>query len=423
MSYDVFSEDQRDKNDSWVEALSRLKVCIRTFGCAYNEGDSSRLATILESKGCTIVKDPSDADAIILNTCIVIETTERKMVKEILSYDGRQVFVTGCLPLARPELCHSWQVTGVINPDSIHRLSDEISPKYADAVCVIQVGPGCTGSCRYCITRVARGYMRSIPEESIIQSIGDASGGGVVEIRLAGQDLSSYGHDIPGFSLVTLMRGVPRLAETCKIRTGMMNPVTLLPIAEEVAQAMRDGPFFHFLHLPVQSGSDRVLEMMGRGYTVHEVLEIVDLFRSVIPGITIATDFITGFPGETEADHLASVGLMERMRPGMVNVTRYSWRPGTGMGREGELPERIRKDRSRELIRISYAAMLASNEKTIGSIEKVVVTEALRAGSVMARTGSYGGVVIQGEYPPGTQLYCRITRCTPHYRIGEPVNR
>lgn len=423
MIYDVLSEDERDTSDSWVKALSGQRVCIRTFGCAYNDGDSSRLATILESNGCTIVTDPEDADAIILNTCIVIETTERKMVKEMQSYDGRQIYVTGCLPPARPELCQNGRVTGVINPDSIHRLSTGISPVYTDAVHVIQVGPGCTGSCRYCITRVARGYMRSIPEESIIQSIRYASDSGVVEIRLAGQDLSSYGHDTPGFSLVTLMGGVPHLGETCRIRTGMMNPATLLPIAEEVALAMRDGPFFHFLHLPVQSGSDRVLGMMGRGYTVHEVLEIVDLFRSVIPGITIATDFITGFPGETEADHLASVWLLERMRPGMVNVTRYSWRPGTGMGREGELPERIRKDRSRQLIRISYAAMRASNEKTIGSIEKVVVTEALRAGSVMARTGSYGGVVIQGGYPPGAQLYCRITGCTPHYRIGEPVNR
>lgn len=423
MSYDELSEDERVTSDSWVEAFTRLRVCIRTFGCAYNEGDSSRLVTILESKGCTIVQDPSDADVIILNTCIVIGTTERKMVKEMRSYDGKRVFVTGCLPLARPELCQNGQVTGVITPDSIHRMSAGVSSVYSDPVHVIQVGPGCTGSCRYCITRVARGYMRSIPEESIIQSIRDASSSGVVEIRLAGQDLSSYGHDTPGFSLATLMRGVPRLSGTCKIRTGMMNPATLLPIAEEVALAMRDGSFFHFLHLPVQSGSDRVLEMMGRGYTVQDVLKIVDLFRSVIPGITIATDFITGFPGETEADHLASVGLMERMGPGMVNVTRYSWRPGTDMTREGELPERIRKDRSRDMIRIGYAAMLALNERTIGSIEEVLVTEALRPGSVMARTHSYGGVVIQGFYPPGTQLHCRITGCTPHYRIGEPVNQ
>lgn len=421
MSYDVFSEDERDTSDSWVEALSGLNVCIRTFGCAYNEGDSSLLASILTSRGCTIVTDPSKADAIILNTCIVIETTERRMVKEIQSYDDRQVFVTGCLPLARPELCQIGQVTGVINPDSIHRQSADISLASPGAVRVVQVGPGCTGSCRYCITRVARGYMRSIYQEKIIQSICDASLEGVVEIRLAGQDLSSYGHDTPGFSLVTLMEGMPRLRDTCRIRTGMMNPATLLPIAEKVALAMRDGPFFHFLHLPVQSGSDQVLEMMGRGYTVQEVLRIVDLFRRVIPDITIATDFIAGFPGETDTDHQASLTLLDQMRPGMVNVTRYSWRPGTGMGREGELPERIRKDRSRELIRFGYEAMRASNEQTIGRIEEVLVTEALRAGSVMGRTASYGGVVIQGEYPPGAQIHCRITGCTPHYRIGEPV--
>jgi len=242
-----------------------------------------------------------------------------------------------------------------------------------------------------------------------------------VEIRLAGQDLSSYGMDTGQESLGSLFQNIPWMSETCRIRPGMMNPATLLPIAQDVAQAMKKGPFFSFLHIPVQSGSDRVLDLMRRGYHVTDILHIISIFRSEMPDITIATDFIAGFPGETEDDHQKTLHLLHMMKPGMVNVTRYSWRPGTGMDHEGELPDRICKDRSREIIHDAYEMLLRANEVKTGRIMQVVTTESPKPGSAMARSSSYEGVVIKKDIPPGTLCTVKITECTPHYLVGELV--
>lgn len=410
-----------EPDGQWEQALSGRPVYIRTFGCAYNAGDSDLLASVLKNRGSILVSDPMKADAVILNTCIVISSTERKMCREITAYPGREVYVTGCLPLGRPALLENLAHVRVIHPDSIHRAAAAIPYSHEGAVSVVQIGPGCAGSCRYCITRCARGTIRSIPPEMIYKRIAESVAGGAVEIRLAGQDLSAYGRDTGDKTLATLLEGVPPLTKPARIRLGMMNPATLRPIARQVAHAMKHGPFFSFLHLPVQSGSDHVLDMMGRGYRVADILQILEIFRSEIPDIRIATDIITGYPGETSGDHLQTRELIRQIAPAMVNVTRYSWRPGTGMTRENELPDRIRKDRSREIIREAYVMLHQRNEQKIGTVMTGVVTERIRSGSVMARSRSYEGIVIQDTIPPGVSCTVQITGCTPHYLIGQPV--
>ena len=407
--------------EEWVKALSGRLICIRTFGCAYNVGDSDLLATVLTASGSVIVSDPDLAEVMIINTCIVIASTERKMQKEISSYPDHEVYVTGCLPLALPESLQSHTTVKLIHPDSIHRAAATVPHDQKGPVSVVQIGPGCVGSCRYCITRCARGSIRSNPPQQIHSHIARCAWGGAVEIRLAGQDLSAYGHDTGQWSLATLLEGMPALPDTSRIRLGMMNPATLKPIAQEVARAMKNGPFFSFLHLPIQSGSDHVLDLMGRGYTVADVQNIIDIFRAEMPDITIATDIITGFPGETDDDHEETVRLIRRIAPGMVNVTRYSWRPGTGMSRDHELPDRIRKDRSRVIIRESYTMFQKVNEKKRGAVMTVIPTEQLKPGSVMARSERYEGVVIREECQLGIPCMVTITGSTPHYLIGEVV--
>ena len=411
-----------EPDEQWKEALSRRQVYIRTFGCAYNFGDSHLLESVLKELGSTIVTDPGKAEIVVINTCIVIGFTERKMIREITSYHDQEVYVTGCLPLAIPAHLQDMPHVKAIHPDSIHRAADTVQHVHEGPVAVVQTGPGCAGSCRYCITRCARGTIRSRPAEKIHADIVGCAKGGAVEIRLAGQDLSAYGHDTGDRTLATLIKAIPPLPKDARIRLGMMNPATLKPIAREVAQVMNNGPFFRFLHLPVQSGSDRVLEMMGRGYRVADILDIIEIFKAEIQDITIATDIITGFPGETEKDHEQTMNLVRRLSPGMVNVTRYSWRPGTGMDRKNELPDRIRKDRSRAVIREAYDMFQKANEEKIGSVMSVIPVEKIRPGSVMARSDLYEGVIIREDYPPGIPFFVRITDCTSHYLIGERIS-
>lgn len=411
---------------SWVPALSGQKVCIQTFGCTYNEGDSVRLRDILLSSGGIFVQDPADADIIILNSCIVIGKTERKMIRLLREYEvlGKEIWVTGCLPAARGEILHEFPAVRVILPEEVHAASPCVSVRESGPVTVIQVGSGCLGHCSYCITRLARGRIRSIPEEEIVSRIRDAVNRGAVEIRLTGQDLSAYGWDQGRPGLPGLLRQISLIDGDFKVRLGMMNPVTLSPSVREIAEILRDDHFFSFVHLPVQSGSDNVLARMERGYTVSEYLGLIGILRTSVPGITVSTDLIAGFQGETEGEFRDTCLLLNQLRPEGLNVTRYSYRPGSTVSRDGELPDRIRKDRSRELIRIGYQILKEQKQLMVGRTVPVLITERLKAGSVMARTDTYLGVVIPEDIPVGGKVLVRVTGERVHYltaRVIQPL--
>lgn len=408
----------------WLSDLSGQRICILTFGCTYNEGDSSRLQTLLSSVGSIIVSDFEDADIVILNTCVVVEKTELKMIRLLrdLTSRGKTVFVTGCLPAARPDILIEFEGVNVLLPEEIHVMSEDVMPMVTDGIAVVQIGSGCLGSCTYCITRYARGRIQSIPEDQVLSQIAHAAAQGAGEIRLTGQDLSAYGCEKGFPSLPSLLRKISSLPGHFRVRLGMMNPATLIPISTKVAEYMQNPHFFAFLHIPVQSGSDRIISKMGREYTLSEYYELVRIFRETIPGITIATDLISGFPGETDEDFRASCELLEELRPGMVHVTRYSYRPGSTIGRKDELPDRIRKDRSRELIKIGYSILGEEKQKIIGSLCKVLVTEKIRPGTVFGRTEAYCGVVIHEDLPIGTECVVEMTGEKIHYLTGRLIS-
>ncbi|HWQ67426.1 MAG TPA: tRNA (N(6)-L-threonylcarbamoyladenosine(37)-C(2))-methylthiotransferase [Methanospirillum sp.] len=403
---------------SWITDLSGRNVCILTFGCTYNEGDSTRLRSILSANRCTLFEDPERADAIIINSCIVIEKTERKMIRLLHDLSGREVFVTGCLPTARRAILDEFPSVRVIPPDEIHALSFSNCSDTRGPIKVVQIGSGCLGSCTYCLTRIARGRIRSIPPEVILSEIRAAVTSGAVEIRLTGQDLSAYGCDNGSPGLPSLLRQIGSIPGFFRVRLGMMNPATFGPIAQEMSDIMQNEHYFSFLHLPVQSGSDSVLARMGREYSCAGFLEIVKIMREHVPFLSIATDFIAGFPGETPFEFQATMDLLDKIRPEAVNVTRYSYRPDSLISREGELPDRIRKDRSRELIQIGYAILKEQKQMMIGRIEEVLITEQIRPDTVMGRTRGYVGVVIDGSIPLGARVMVEIVGERTHYLTG-----
>ena len=252
----------------------------------------------------------------------------------------------------------------------------------------------------------------------ILSRVRAAIVGGAVEIRLTGQDLSAYGCDQGRPLLPSLLRQISQEEGDFRVRLGMMNPGTLAPIIHEVADALRDDKIFSFVHLPVQSGSDNVLHRMGRGYSVSGYLDLVRVLRETVPGISITTDLIAGFVGETEDEFRATCDLLGVLRPEGVNVTRYSYRPGSTVVRDHELPDRIRKDRSRMLIRIGYEILKEQKGKMVGVSFPVVITEKIRVGTVMGRTDGYTGVVIQESLPLGERYIVEITGERVHYLVG-----
>ncbi len=408
------------------------------YGCSMNRGEAELFLREIEERGLIAVDDPKTADVSFLFTCTVIDTTERKMLQALGSIPG-PLYVGGCMPTAQEELVLRTRPDArLFDPEDYRQMLEESldsigsrnghgpvrddrrernvrrHPLGDDSV-IIPIASGCDGQCSYCITRIARPELRSMSMEQISDLV---NGSGKAEVRLSAQDASAYGIDI-GSDLPQLLERLSR-GDGPMLRVGMMNPHTLLPILDRTVEAYDSHRVFKFLHLPLQSGSDRILNEMRREYSVSEFIEIVDMFRSRYPGMSISTDVIVGFPGETDADFELTVAAIEELRPEVLNVTRFSPRPGTPAGDLIPVTGRIVKERSRELTEMHRTMSAERNEGRVGTRAEVIVTEPGRDGTSMARDIDYRPYVIPGEHNIGTWLNIVVTDSTEAYLIGGP---
>lgn len=405
-----------------LESLRGKKVAVLTFGCTFNQGDSRILERILSDLGCVLVGTDHEADAVVVNTCTVVGATERRMVRLLRSLRDMPLYVTGCMAqVQREEILSVCNPVFLPFPSGAGRQREGRLPLPHD-VGIVQLGSGCRGSCTYCITRLARGPLKSYPGNAILDGVRSAVRSGSAEIRLTAQDCSAWGQDT-GECLPDLLARVGRIPGTFRVRVGMMNPATILPILDPLAESFGTANVFRFAHIPVQSGSECVLRRMRRMYSPDNVIGITSALRRRNPDITLATDIIVGFPGEEEDDVLATIDLLHRMRPVKVNVTRYSPRPGTPAARFDAPVDRVKKDRSRLVQSNAMKIYRQANRTLMGSSHRVLVTEQIRPGTVLARTENYTGIVLEGNYPVGTELDARITEDRAYFFIGEPSGR
>jgi MiaB/RimO family radical SAM methylthiotransferase len=405
------------------EALREIRdtcVYIRTFGCTYNHGDTRKLIEVLRHQGCLISDSPLDAEVIIVNSCTVVESTARKVLRTIRAYSDSRLYVTGCMPAVEADRIFSLCTPGIIPPRCIqeaYRLHPAIQKSITG---IVQVAQGCLGTCSYCITRNARGPLVSFPGHEIINQVRQYTRLGAVEIQLTAQDISAWGYDT-GESLPRLLENISRVPGEFRVRIGMMNPLTLRRIMPEFLQVFEFTKIFQFIHLPIQSGSDRILEEMRRGYTSEDCIALIGTFRERFPDITIMTDMIVGFPGESEEDFLQSLDLIKITRPNKVNITRFSKRRGTDISGEHDFTDYIKKKRSRLMNTCSEEVYRALNAPWIGRSVPFIVTEKIREGSVVARTPLYQGVVLQEDLPIGTTGDAILTEERMYYFIGSRV--
>ncbi|HOI57937.1 MULTISPECIES: MiaB/RimO family radical SAM methylthiotransferase [unclassified Methanoculleus] len=402
-----------------LEELRGRPIYIESYGCTYNHADTQRLKEILEGLGCTLT-GPDEADAVIVNTCTVIDATERKMIRRLAAFADRDLYVTGCMPLVQIERIRAVCTPHVIHPDEIHEQSCGIGTRSSGAVGVVQVASGCLGRCSYCITRLARGRLDSASPGEILDAVRCLVASGAYEIQLTGQDVAAWGFD-RGESLPDLLLAIREIPGRFAVRLGMMSPASVLGILEPLVDAYESDKIFRFLHLPVQSGSDSVLGRMQRGYRAVDVLRIVDAFRERYPEMMVSSDFITGFPGETEEEFRQTLELIERAAFVKVNITRYSRRPGTAAAALKDLPERIRKVRSRALLAEANRIYDRYNERWIGRETPVVATEKNTPGSTVCRNPCYLNVVIEEDLPLGFSGRAVITGSRRHYVTGNLV--
>ena len=403
-----------------LETFRDRCVYIETYGCCYNFGDTAKLIEILKYKGSILVDSAEAADAVIINTCTVVGPTERRILRRLSRFREYDLYVTGCMPAVQRGAIFAVCTPTILPSEIIHEVYRSIRTISGRGAAIVQVARGCLGGCKYCLSRIARGPLKSFPEEEILAEILAHAQTGTPEIQITAQDVSCWGRDV-GKSLPELLVGIEDLPGRFMIRVGMMNPATVKGILDDLVDAYTHDRIFKFVHLPVQSGSDAILERMGRGYTVADFEEIVGAFRNRYPKITLATDMIVGFPGESREDFSESLDLIKRVRPNKVNITRYSQRPFTPLTSKEDFPDRVKKDRSR--------MMNSCAEKVYGSINTgyleqqvpFLVTETIKKGSVMARSPDYLGIVINENLPVGYEGRAILKKDRKYFFIGQRV--
>ena len=415
---------------------------MESYGCAMNMADGQLMAEILAEAGHTIVDRPEEADVIVLNTCTVRADTERRMIRrlrELLSL-GKRLVVAGCLASAQPGLVFKISPeVSLLSARAVEAIREVVEangpvyvlgprprrrlPRLLDGIKItIPIAEGCLGRCAYCIVRVARGPLRSYRPEAIVSAVREAVARGAREVRLTAQDTGVYGRDI-GTSLPELLRAVCEVEGRFMVRVGMMNPNAALRILDELLEAYEHPKIYKFLHLPVQTGDDRLLRAMGRGYTAEDFLAVVEAFRKRFPDLCLATDIMVGLPGEDEEAFRHTLELLERARPDKVHVARYTPRPHTrAAAMPNQVPEAEKKRRSRIVSQLAARIGLENNRAFLGKrLECLVVGPGHRPGQLEARTRSYRPIYFQGHLGlVGEFLELEVVGAGPHYLLGRP---
>ena len=429
---------------------------IITFGCQMNEHDSERMAGILEAQGFIPAASPEDAEMVILNTCSIREKAEQKFYSELgrLSHlrqkDGSSVTiaVAGCIAQQEGKklLSRTPSVDLVIGPSDIARLSDLVEqvdrhdgpivatggdPDYHTKLVPslrtdglkawVSIMYGCDNFCTYCVVPYLRGRERSRPPRDIVNEVRELAAKGYREVTLLGRNVNSYGKGLdPACSFPELLRQVQDVDGIVRVRFVTSHPRDL---SDQLIGAIRDLPkVCEWIHLPVQSGSDRVLASMNRRYTGAEYREKVRRLRSAVPDMTITTDIIAGFPGETDDDFTDTLELLRDVGYDNIFAFKYSERPHTkALELPGHLAEEVKEARLERIFALQKEITLRRNQRHIGTVQEVLVEGASKKGGLQSGR-TRGNMVVNFPGPAdlrGSLVSVRITAAAPNSLSGE----
>ncbi|MEO8367226.1 MAG: tRNA (N6-isopentenyl adenosine(37)-C2)-methylthiotransferase MiaB [Pseudoxanthomonas sp.] len=388
----------------------RGKLYIKTHGCQMNEYDSSKMADVLaNSDGLELTDNPEDADVILINTCSIREKAQEKVFSQLgrwksLKKDGKPVLigVGGCVASQEGAaiIKRAPYVDLVFGPQTLHRLPEMIrarresgqpqvdisfpeiekfdrlpEPRAEGPTAFVSIMEGCSKYCSFCVVPYTRGEEMSRPFEDVLVEIAQLAGQGVREINLLGQNVNAYrGPYGEGevADLGLLIRTMAEIDGVDRIRFTTSHP---LEFSDSLIEAYRDVPqLANYLHLPVQAGSDRILAAMKRGYTTLEFKQKIRKLRAVRPDISISSDFIVGFPGETDADFDKTMKLIEDVGFDQSYSFIYSRRPGTpAADLEDGTPESVKQGRLARLQAAINANATRISETMLGSVQRVLV--------------------------------------------------
>ncbi len=414
---------------------SQASMYIEEYGCSANRADSEVLAGILAEAGFKIVDTPAQSDLNIIVTCTVKDATYQRMVTRIkaLAASAKPMIVAGCMPkTSRATILRLSPKTSLLGPNYIDLVKQAaentlsgvrveylgdthnklLQPRILrnPVVGVVQIASGCLSACAFCQVKLARGVLKSYGEDLILSEIDRLVKRGCKEIWLTSQDNGCYGKD-NGSSIADLLDKVSRLQGGFMVRVGMMNPTHIIDDIGRIVDILRCERFFKFLHIPVQSGSNKVLHHMRRGYTKEAFLSLVKEARQRIPQLTLSTDIIVGYPTETESDFMESLSLIEEVEPDIVNISRFSPRPGTRAALLPQLPLNVVKQRSSTMHSSARRIAYERNKLWLGWRGEALVDEDVR-GAKVARNPFYKPIVVDESAALGSYQQVKVKNVT-----------
>ncbi|MFT4297940.1 MAG: tRNA (N(6)-L-threonylcarbamoyladenosine(37)-C(2))-methylthiotransferase [Candidatus Woesearchaeota archaeon] len=419
------------------------KICIKTFGCSLNQADTERIKAILAEKGFGFTKNIDESELIILNSCAVKGPTESKFftLLEKLKQQHKKVVIAGCISQAMPEKLAEYSKIGTDQIDAIADVVEETlngnavsvlvqenknklemkSSRENPLVEIIPISKGCMGNCTFCITKIARPGYYSFSAEHIVTAVGKAVSEGVKEIYLTSQDNGCWGFDL-GSDLAELLEIVCKIPGDYMIRVGMMNPNHVLKNLNKLIAAFKHPKVYKFLHIPVQSGNNYVLEDMKRCYLAEDYEHVVNSFKKEIPEITISTDIIVGYPTEKDAYFKDTLSLVQRTKPDVINISRFWPRSHTPAYKLKQLPGNLVKERTIELVNAFKWMAHNENKKWKGWKGKVLMTEKGKENSYIGRNSSYKQIVVFDKVELGKWYDVIINDATEYDLRGKVVN-
>ncbi len=420
---------------------------IWTIGCQMNKAESRQIGGYLDSAGYQATTSLSCADLVVLNTCVVRQNAENKVLGTLgllrglkSKRHGLQILVTGCFVnshteelqrrfphvdlLFKPgdytELVAWGQKQGIHIGQNLPRQAHNDVRTVASPCTLIPIIQGCDNSCSYCIVPYRRGREVSRPTEEIVCEARELAKRGTKEVTLVGQNVDSYGHDLPGRpDLADLLSELSSIDGLARIRFLTNHPKDMSRKLIETMASL-DKVCEH-LELPVQSGDNEILQAMRRGYTVEQCRDLVHTIRLKMPHISLSTDIIVGFPGETEEQFARSLSLVEEMRFDVVHVAAYSPRPGTIACREYQdnIPAEVKKGRLNEIEELQTVMASEINSQLQGKKVEVLV-EGKKGGKWFGRSRSNKLVFFEdADDWPGQLVTVRIQKTSPWSLTGQ----
>jgi len=417
------------------------KIFVESYGCSASFSDGEMISGLVRNGGHTLVKNSSESDLNIVVTCSVKDATANKMIHRIKSLKSKPLVVAGCLPKAEQITVEKFsENASLLGPNSIGKtlqiidstlkgkkqvalddsdLSKVGLPKVRlnPVVGIVEIASGCLSECTFCQTKLSKGDLTSYRLGDIVRQVQTEIKEGCKEVWLTSTDNGCYGFDI-GTDLPSLVNAVTEIPGDFMIRIGMMNPMYMPRIKESLIKSFNNDKVFKFLHIPVQCGSNKVLHDMKRGHTAETFREIVKKINEKFEKFTISTDIIVGFPSETEEDFQKTVDLLDEIKPDVVNLSKYSARPGTDAAEMKQIDVIEMKRRSKIIFEQINKISIKNNKKWIGWKGKVLFDEKTEEG-VKGRNFAYKPIFVQDNVDIGQYHTVEITDVAVNTLLGK----